>query len=255
VSTSFQPRFGHAVSAYVAYRPEFPAELFERILDAVPAERRRCAMDLGAGTGNSTRPLLPHFAEVIAVEPDPLLAEEFRASGLRAELRVATAENVVQDPASVDLITIAAALYWMDVSCVMANILRWLRPGGVLAVWAGGIPHMPDSVDSITAQEFTDRWHRFRDPRLDLAESSQHVRRAATGFTILDDRTVPHIVWLTAQEFVGFWRSTSYGSAYARELAVPEAYWRDLEARYRYCWPRERFPVDFSPWLVLARKD
>jgi len=255
VSAGFQSRFGHAADEYVAYRPEYPAELFERILAVLPSERRQRAMDLGAGTGNSLRPLLAHFAEVIAVEPDPLMAEKLRALGARAHVRVATAEDVVQEAASVDLVTVSAALYWMDAARVIANIYRWLRSGGILAVWAAGFPRTPDPANAITIQEFIERWNRFRDPRVDLAESSEHARRAASGFTILDDRRVMNIIWLTPREFVGFWRSTSYGSAYARMLAVPEAYWRDLEARYRNSWPKEKFPVDFSPWLLLARKD
>lgn len=182
MSLGFQPRFGQAAGEYVTYRPEFPAELFERILDAVPADRRRCVMDLGAGTGNSIRPLLPCFEEAIAVEPDPLMAQKLRASGLRAQVLVATAEDVIQKPASVDLVTVAAALYWMDVSRVMANISRWLRPGGVLAVWAGGIPRAPSSADAITSQEMDQRWRRFRDSRLDLAETSQHARSADVRF-------------------------------------------------------------------------
>ena len=254
MSVGFQPRFGHAANAYAAYRPEYPAELFERILSAVPYERRRRAMDLGAGTGNSIRPLLPHFAEVIAVEPDPLMAEKFGASHPQVILRLVAAESCEQESASVDLVTVGAALHWMDVACVMANVVRWLRPGGILAVWGGGIPRTPDPVHAVTLEEFADRWRRFRDPRLDLAESSQHARDAAPSLRVLDDRTIPNIVWLTPGAFVGLWRSTSYGSAYARELAVPEVYWRDLEARYRHSWPHEKFPVDFSPWLLLARK-
>jgi SAM-dependent methyltransferase len=249
-----QFHFGRVADEFVAYRPDYPSELFERILAVVPAERRQRAMDLGAGTGNSIRALLPHFAEVIAVEPDPLMAEKLRAIGPRAHVRVATAEEIIQEPASVDLVIVAAALYWMDVPRVMANISRWLRTGGILAIWAGGFPRTPHPANAITLEEFGERWNRFRDPRVDVAESSQHARHAASGFTILDDRTVTNIIWLTPREFAGFWRSTSYGSAYARMLAVPEAYWRDLESRYRHSWPKEKFPVDFSPWLLLARK-
>lgn len=255
MSVGFQSRFGRSADEYVAYRPEYPAELFERILATIPPERRLRAMDLGAGTGKSARPFLAHFAEVIAIEPDPLMAEKLQTIGPRIQVRVTTAEDADQEPASVDLVASGSALHWMDVLRVMANVLRWLRPEGILAVWAGGIPPTPEPVHAITLHELAGHWNRFRDPRNHLARSSDHVRRAAAGFTILEERTIPSIVWLTPHEFVGFWRSTSAASAYARELAVSEAYWRDLEARYRHSWPHEKFPVDFSPWLLLARKD
>jgi SAM-dependent methyltransferase len=255
VSSPFQHRFGEAVDAYVAYRPEYPPELFGRILAAVPADHRNRAIDLGAGTGKFTRPLLGHFAELIAVEPDPLMAEKLRASDSRIVVRVTTAEECMQEPASVDLVNVATALHWMDVPRVMANVVRWLRPGGVLAVCAGGFPQPPKPVQAIIRQEFDEHWNRFRDPRLDTADSSEYVIREVRALRILDHPTIPNTVHLTPHDFAGFWRSTSYGNAYARSLADPEAYWRDLESRLGEAWPDEKFPVDFNAWLVLAKKD
>ncbi|HXX43798.1 MAG TPA: class I SAM-dependent methyltransferase [Candidatus Acidoferrales bacterium] len=255
MSAGFQPRFGYSANEYATFRPDYPVELFERILAVVPPHRRERAIDLGAGTGHSTRPLLPHFTEVIVAEPDALMAEKLRSIDARVDVRIVSAEDLVQEPDTCDLVTIAAALYWMDTPRVIANVGRWLRRGGILAMWAGGLPRSPEAVTAITLQEFADRWSRFRDPRLDLAATSQHARSAVSIFSILEDCVVPNVVWITPREFAGFWRSTSYGSAYARELAVPEAYWRDLEVRYSYAWPKGKIPVDFGPWLLLARKD
>jgi trans-aconitate methyltransferase len=255
VPAPFESRFGRTATAFVTYRPEYPPELFSRILAVVPPDHRRCAMDLGAGTGKSTRALLDHFAEVIAVEPDPLMGEKLRADAPGAIVRVAAAEEVSQAPASVDLIVIAQALHWMDVSRVMANVALWLRPGGVLAVCGGEFPRMPGPVGAVIRQEFAEHWNQFRDERLNLTESSQNVLREAHALRVLDDQRVPHKVDLTAQEFAGFCRSSSFGSAFARTLADPESYWRDLEERFRGAWPEDRIPIDFGPWLVLARKE
>jgi trans-aconitate methyltransferase len=251
----FRSRFGQAADPYVAFRPEYPAEIFERILGAVGAERRERFMDLGAGTGKSTRALRAHFAETIAVEPDAAMAEKLSRDNPGAIVRVLTAEECEQETASVDLVAIAAALYWMDAPRVMANVLKWLRVGGVVALWAGGVPLAPEAAHAVTSQEFADRWNRFRDSRLDLAETPEHARRAASALAIVEEHVVSNLVWLTPHDFVGFWRSTSYGSAYARELAVPEAYWRGLETRYSHAWPKGKIPVDFRSWLLLARKD
>lgn len=251
---TFGTTFGRILDVYVAFRPAYPDELFERILAIIPPERRHRAMDLGAGTGTSLGPLVTHFQKLIAVEPDRLMADELRAKHPQVILRVTTAEECQQEPETIDLVTSGSALHWMDVPRVMANVLKWLRPAGVLAIWAGGIPPSPEPVHAITLQELSDHWSRFRDPRNHLAASSEHVRPAMAGFTILEERLIPNIVWLTPHQLVGFWRSTSSASAYARELAVPEAYWRDLETRYALAWPRAKIPVDFSPWLLLARK-
>jgi len=251
----FQAKFGRLFDVHVAFRPKGPDELFERIVAVVPPERRHRAMDLAVGWGDSIKSLLSHFQELIAVEPDPLVADQLRLNHPRGILQITSVEQCTQEAASVDLVTVAAPLYGADLAQVMDNVLRCLGPAGILAIWARGIPRTPTAVTSITAQEFADRWNRFRDPRLDPAESPDHARRAAKRFTILEERLVPHILWLSPHEFVGFWRTTSYASAYARELAVPDAYWRDLESRYSLAWPRTKIPVDFSPWLLLARKE
>jgi SAM-dependent methyltransferase len=250
---AFPSSFGRLREPSAAVRPGYPEELFERILAAIPPARRHRALDLGAGTAPSIRPLLPYFGELIALEPDPVLAEELGPTHPRLVLRRVSAEEFEQQPDSIDLITVGASLYRMDIPRVLAKAARWLRPAGILAIWASGPPRTPDSAQAVTRQELADRWNRFRDPRLDLAESADHARRAAAGFTILEERIIPQIVWLTPHELVGFWRSTPYASAYARERALPHAYWRDLETRYSLAWPRTKIPVDFSPWLLLAR--
>lgn len=254
-SSSFQSRFSHAAISYAAYRPQYPDELFERILAALPAECRRLAMDLGAGTGNSVLPLRAHFDQIIAVEPDSLMAEKLRASDPRIALRIVSAEECEQEAESVDLITIGAALHWMDAWRVIEKALTWLRTKGLVAIWAGGLPRTPEPVAAVTRQELADRWRRFRDSRLDLADNSSHARRVVSRFTIIEERDISNIVWLSPNDFANFWRSASYASAYARELAMPDSYWRDLETRYALAWPRGKIPVDFSLWLLLARKD
>jgi len=58
-----ETRFGDAVAAYAAYRPEYPAELWEKILAGIPPEHRQRAVDLGAGTGLSAVPLAQWFRD------------------------------------------------------------------------------------------------------------------------------------------------------------------------------------------------
>ena len=97
--------FGPVASAYSAFRPAYPQKLYDIIFAAVPPDRRRCAMDLGAGTGQSASPLLQWFERVIAVEADPRMAEELRRAEPRIEVRVITAEECPQPPESLDLVT------------------------------------------------------------------------------------------------------------------------------------------------------
>lgn len=251
---TFESRFGQAAEAYTTYRPEYSSEIFDHILAAVPSGHRHLALDLGAGTGKATRALLEHFAEVIAIEPDTLMVEKLRALVPRATVRVSKSEEYVQEPGSVDLVNIATALHWMDVPRVMENATRWLRPGGILAVYGSEFPTTPDPVQAIIREEFASHWDQFRDERLRRHDFPQSIVRAAPGLQVIEETTISHVVPMAPHEFAGFCRSTSYGSAYGRSRADEEAYWRDLESGFHKAWREEKFPVDSRFYLILARK-
>ena len=251
---SFQSRFGQAANAYNTFRPDYPPELFARILAAVDPARRNRAVDLGAGTGKATRDLVEHFREVIAVEPDPLMADKIRETAPRAIVRIEKAEDCQQEAGSVDLVNVATALHWMDVPAVITNVERWLCRGGIFAVYGGGLPETPQPIREIVRAELHDHWNAFRDERLRRKEFPQSIVRAATSLRMIEDTKVFYVLSASPRDFAGFWSSTSYGNAYAHTLPDPESYWRDLAERFRRAWPEEKFPVDFSPYLLMARK-
>jgi trans-aconitate methyltransferase len=254
---SFEARFGQAAGLYSAFRPEYPGEIFQRLLAHVPVERRECAMDLGAGTGKATVVLAKHFARVIAVEPDPLMAEKLRETAPQAEVRATTAEECEQEAASIDLVNFATALHWMDVPRVMENAARWLRPGGILAVYSGDFPKGPAAVRDVIRHEFREHWDQFRDERLKDKEFPRNIVRATAGFHTAEDTTVSSTLDMTAHDFAGYCSSTSYGSAYGRSLgdAAAEAYWRNLESRFREAAKADKIPIAFDLYLLILRRE
>jgi trans-aconitate methyltransferase len=251
---SFESRFGAAAEAYSTFRPEYSSEIFDRILAAVPPDHRGLAFDLGAGTGRATRVLLEYFSQVIAIEPDPLMVEKLHAYAPRAVVHAVKAEDFDQDPETVDLVNIATALHWMDVPHVMELVTLWLRPGGLLAVYGSDFPRTPGPIHAIIREEFANHWDQFRNERLRRKDFPHSIIRAAPGLEIFEDSTFSQVVSMTPHEYAGFCRSTSYGSAYARSLVDEEAYWRDLESRFRRAWREDKFPVDSKFYLFLARK-
>lgn len=254
MSSAFQPRFGHAAAEFERYRPEYPPALFERILAAVPADHRERAIDLGAGTGKATRALLPHFREVIAVEPDHGMATKLKEDLPTVIVRNVTAEDFSQPPSTVDLVIVANALHWMDAPRVFANVHSWLHPGAILAVFDRPLPKTIPSIDAITRAEMRGPWKPYRDERVGKKYVWQGQVRSASGFALVDETKFPYVIPMFPADFVGFWRSTSYASAYALTLSDPEPYWRGLESRFAEAAANQPIPVDFSPTLILMRK-
>lgn len=250
----FRSLYGQVAGEYVSYRPEYPPEVFDKILEAIPPDRRGLAMDLGAGTGKAALILARHFARLIAVEADPLMAEKLRGAAPNLEVRVSLAEELAQEEASLDLVNIATALRWMDAPRVLSNAALWLRSGGILAAYGYFSPDTPEPARSVMRREFKDHWNPFYDPRLKDRTFEQATIRQARGFRLIADTVIPNVVPLLPQQLTGFCRSTSYGSAYARTLADTENYWSGLESRFREAAGDDKIPTDFSLWFILAQR-
>ena len=62
-------RFTDRAADYVRYRPTYPAEAVDTILDGLGPPEHLVAADIGAGTGISARLLGDRGVRVIAVEP------------------------------------------------------------------------------------------------------------------------------------------------------------------------------------------
>lgn len=249
----FEPKFGQVAGEYQRYRPDYPQALYDRILAAVPEQNRVCAMDLGAGTGIVAAHLAQFFREVIAVEPDERMAAKIAERCPRAIIRASTAEECDQPPRSLDLVAIANALHWMEPEPTFASVRRWLKPDAVLAVFDRPLPSANAAIDQIVRAERRGPWRAFRDPRLQRDIHWQDAVRAAPGFRVVDEGKFSHVIPMKPAEYAGFWRSSSYGSAYARTLSEPEQYWADLESRFARAANDDIIFVDFSPALVLAR--
>ncbi|KAG0462362.1 hypothetical protein HPP92_020838 [Vanilla planifolia] len=105
---------------YVTYRPNYPPELFNFIASKVPL--RRLAWDVGTGSGQAAIPLSSLFDSVVATDssPEQISHAPTDIPNLRfvvTPLSLSTDDlhRLVAPPGSVDLITVATALYWLDV--------------------------------------------------------------------------------------------------------------------------------------------
>jgi SAM-dependent methyltransferase len=122
-----------SVAAYERGRPGYPRAAVDFLAARLRLGPGRTVVDLAAGTGKLTRPLLATGAEVVAVEP---VAEMRAALPAGAKTVDGTAEAMPLTTASADAVAVAQAFHWFDGDAALAEIHRVLRPGGALAlVW------------------------------------------------------------------------------------------------------------------------
>jgi SAM-dependent methyltransferase len=144
---------------YDAHRPAPPAALLDILELLAQVERPRLVVDLGAGTGLSTRVWADRADEVIGVEANAAMLERARAAAA-ANVRYvgAFAAATGLDGGRADVVTCAQAFHWMEPGAVLAEAARLLRPGGVFAAYDYDVPPLvqPD-VDAAFEAHFEAR--------------------------------------------------------------------------------------------------
>ncbi len=131
--------FSDRVEAYVKFRPGYPAELVETLLQTTRAGKESMVADVGSGTGILTRLLLDQGLRVYAIEPNANMrsaAETLLADYPNFTSIDAPAERTGLSENSLDLITAAQAFHWFNNATTKTEFRRILKPEGQLAlIW------------------------------------------------------------------------------------------------------------------------
>ena len=126
---------------YQQARPQYSSEILEAILAYVP--ERSVAWDCGAGSGQFTQLLVPHFTHVLATD---LSEQQLQHAPSFANVRYlqASAEQCLCESNTVDLVCVAQAIHWFDFEAFYAEVKRVLKPEGVIAVIGYGLIQLQD---------------------------------------------------------------------------------------------------------------
>lgn len=128
--------------AYAEARPPLHAKMVAEALDGVP--QADWALDLGSGSGLSTRALLPFAQRVIGIEPVAAMVDVARQIVPDAEFAVGGVECLPYESASCPLMAAAGSLNYCDVPTGFAEIQRVLSPGGLLLVYDFSVGLAPE---------------------------------------------------------------------------------------------------------------
>lgn len=134
-------QFGHPGQAdkYALARPRYPSELLEQVRTLT--DPCRLSVDVGCGSGQLTIPLADWSEAVIGVDRSP---EQIRAATKhhRVTYHAGDAYELPVENETVDLLTIAQAMHWLDMPRFFAEVKRILRPQGTFAVLGYAVPRL-----------------------------------------------------------------------------------------------------------------
>ena len=169
-------------AGYDAHRPSPPQALLDLLCLEAQVERPRLVVDLGSGTGLSTRAWADRADEVVGVEPSEQMRLRAEAATESTNVRFvqAYADQTGLPDAQADIVTCSQSFHWMEPGPTLAEIARILRPGGVFAAYDYDWPPVVHWEVEAAFEELLVRVGDSRTDRLgyvSIAEKEGHLER------------------------------------------------------------------------------
>ncbi len=231
---------GHA-ACYQQFRPNYPAPLFEYLASLCTAHD--LAWDCATGNGQAAVPLARYFTSIIATD---FSAQQIEQAERRATVRylVAPADQVPLADTSADLVTVAQALHWFDLTSFYREVRRVAKPGGFLAVWCYEMHHITPEIDGIVRRLYSDIVGPYWPPERKIVEEGYRTlpfpfdELAPPQFEMVHSWNLDHVLG-----YFGSWSSTQRYRKQVGEdplaLIADElkAVWGDPERVRDVVWP------------------
>ena len=141
-----QDHFSAIAPQYALGRVGYPEDLYRFLV--AQCRTQDLAWDCATGSGQAALDLARSFSKVIATD----ISEELLALAPphpRIFYHEVSAEESGIERDSVDLITVAQALHWFDLTRFWVEVMRVLKKGGVLAFWGYNWPVVEPGVDRV----------------------------------------------------------------------------------------------------------
>ena len=214
---------------YDRFRPRPPVALLESLLQIARVERASLVVDLGAGTGLSTRAWIGRADRVIGVEPNPAM----RVAAPDLELVAAFSHDTGLLAGEADIVTCSQSLHWMEPEPTFAEAARLLRPGGVFAAYDYDVIPICDWEVEEAYAALLERRRALRAERgmrqgADTWPKETHLERMRESgrFRYCREFVLQSVEDGGAERIEGFWRSLG--------LPVVDGADTELEASLRY---------------------
>lgn len=206
-----QPKdyFSQQARTYATFRPAYPEALYQFLFTHLNGNS--AAWDCATGNGQVAHRLAHEFKSVYATD----ISQAQLDNALKGEnifYSIARAEKTGFDNEQFDLITVAQALHWFDLSSFYDEVRRTLKRGGLLAVWGYSLLTVDADIDPL----FQDFYFGKVGPYWDEARKLVEDRYATLAFPF-SEIACPEfsidVAW-SLDQFAGYLRSWSATQKY-----------------------------------------
>lgn len=240
--------FSTQANVYAQFRPHYPAELYDFILQHV--ENKSVVWDCATGNGQAARVLSQHFERVEATDISARQIEHAaQASNIRYSVQ--SAEQTTFENQTFDLITVAQAAHWFKFEQFYAEVKRVAQPHCILALWGYGLHSFEnESINHLFLNFYTNTIGSYWDFERSYIE--QHYETLPFPFEALPTpQYAMNFEWSLAH-FEGYLNSWSAVQHFIRKNGVNPVF--ALMEKVREHWQATAMQrVTFPIFLKMAR--
>ena len=237
-------------AGYARARPAVHSAVVGQAFTQLGAERRRHrVLDVGCGAGASTRAAAPWAESIVGLDPEISMIRNARTVGGDPRYIVGAAEAIPLGTDTVDVMTAAGALNFVDLPRFRSEAARVLAPRGVVVVYDFATGRRSADAPGLERayNEFARRWPRPTDGRHAVDTSVL----AAAGFSVGSGDQMIVSIAMNANAYVAYLR-TETNVAAAVQRGEPTARVRE--------WCVERFSpllteprvIEFDAWYAIV---
>ncbi len=239
--------FSRQAETYAAYRPTYPAALYDFLLGEV--ENKDKAWDCATGNGQVAGVLANHFNQVSATDISGKQIENAVRKDNIA-YAVTRAEQTPFADDTFDLITIGTALHWFDFEAFYREAGRVAKNGALIAAWAYAPFKANPAVDAILDHYYRNIVGSYWD-----AERKHVDEEYKTIPFPFQEITAPALeitpTW-TGEQFKGFLRSWSSTQHYINKNGTDPVLL--IEEALDKAWPEgEALTIHFPLFIRTGR--
>lgn len=240
--------FSFQAAEYAQFRPRYPAKLFDWLRSQV--EVAELAWDCACGSGQATDELAMRFKQVVATDVSQKQLDHAPPIP-NVEYRLVPAENSRLAVESVDLITVAQALHWFDLTKFWHEANRVLKPGGVLAAWSYGIFRIEDqTITDICMGYYAGVLKQYWPPERRIVEAGYGSLELPFA-EIVPPQFEMTVDW-SLRQLLGYFASWSATAKY--RITNGRDPLKELEQRLRKVWPHDTRRIEWPLSVRVGRK-
>ena len=212
--------FAGTAKYYAKYRPGIPTEVVDYLKDKYHLDGSGLLLDIGCGTGISTRAFAPLFSRVIAFDPSKEMLDEAATSSHPPNIdwRLCSDKELDLRSEKVKLAIAVRSFHWLDQDPFLRRLRENMEDDGAIAIIGDGSFWTGEEPWQVKAKEII---QEFLGPDRKAGRGKSYVTPPdpygvvlkRNGFVDIDTYKIPIIRHWSLDSIIGYLYSTSF-SAY-----------------------------------------